>query len=386
MSTARPPLRDSYEGILERARAAFRADDVESALGLYHRLVEKLSGLSERILARRPDLHDLHLQASLELTSLLRFEARYGEAIEVLEKLLESHPDDSHLWRREIAVLHNTSGDVQKGLAELQALADERPGDVWSWLTLGHEARIEGRLQESQVALERALQVTHGATEPNALAEVHYQRFRLLADMGQIDDALASWEEALSSHSDVGNTVREVYTLLTEAGRYSEAQRFVARDGNALQAGFQRGLIASLTGDGRTARQEWRTVASLDPAEYDSGHDAWAEAVLRLGDPDPALEKLQELLPVHSEPRLLILSGIGWAMRGDRELAAALFQQAISVLRRGRPPRQKLESSDWRLLDSLVSDGEIKAALKAHFAVIDRLWDQPAVPPRLANR
>lgn len=385
MTTSRPPLRDSYEGILERARASIRSDDMEGALALYHRLVEKLSGLSDRILARRPELRDLHLQASLELTTFLRAEARYGEAIEVLNRLVDSHPDDAYLWRREIAILHNAKGDVQRGLGDLQALADERPDDIRNWLTLAREARIEGRFNAGEAALQRALQLSRGDADQEVIAEVHYQRFRLLADMGRIDAALASWEEALSSHSDVGATVREVYSLLTEAGRYSEAKRYIARDSNELQAGFQRGLIASLTANGSAARQEWRTVARLDPTDYDSGHDAWAEAVLRLGDPDPALEKLQGLLQTKSEPRLLILSGIAWAMRDDPELAAVLFQRAISVLRRGRPPRQKLESSDWHLLDSLVSDGKTKAALKPYFAVIDRLWDQPAVPPRLAT-
>jgi hypothetical protein len=61
-------------------------------------------------------------------------------------------------------------------------------------------------------------------------------------------------------------------------------------------------------------------------------------------------------------------------MRGDRELATALFQQAINLMRRDRPPRQKLNSSDWRLLDSLVTDDEIKVALKPYFAVVETLW------------
>ncbi len=386
MTASRRPLPDSYEGILNRARAAFRANDVESALGLYSRLVEKLGSLNDGILARRPELGDLHLQASLELVELLRFELRYAEAIDVLENLIESHPEETLSWRREIAILRNTKGESQRGLADLQALADEYPDDIWNWVSLGHEARIEGRLRESEFALERALQVAGSEGEPEVRAEIHYQRFRLLADMGQIDAALDAWEEALSAHSDVGKTIREVYTLLTDSGRYSEAQRYIARDSNELQGGFQRGLIASLTGNGRIAKQEWQAVARLDPSEHESGHDAWAEAVLRLGDPDPALDKVAGLLREHGEPRLLVLSGIAWAMRGDGELAATLLQRAIGALRRGRPPKKKLESADWHLLDSLVSDEQVKAVLKPYFAVIDRVWDQPTVLPQVAHR
>lgn len=386
MTSPRVPLRDSYEGILNRARAAFQAQDVYTALGLYRRLVQKLGRLSGDILRRRPQLRDLHIQASLELVELLRFEGRHAEAIEVLEQLMQSHADDAHIWRREIAVLRNAKGETDRGLAELRSLAEERPDDAWSWLALGLESRIEGRFSESQAALERALEAASSIDEAEVLAEVHYQRFRLKAAMGQIDAALAAWEAALASHSDVGKTVREVYTLLADAGRYGEAQRYVTRDTNDLQAGFQRGLIASLTGDGRTASQQWQAVARLDPSEYDAGHDAWVEATLRSGNPELALEKLPVLLREHGGVRLSILSGIAWAMRGDRELAATWLQRAIDVLRRGRPPRKKLESGDWHLLDSLVSDSETKAALKPYFAVIDRVWDRPGVLQRIANR
>ena len=93
-----------------------------------------------------------------------------------------------------------------------------------------------------------------------------------------------------------------------------------------------------------------------------------------MGDPEPALEQLQVLLAKGPTPRLLTLSGIGWAMRGDAELAGVLFQRSISLLRTRRPRKQKLDSADWRLLDSLVSDDEIKTKLKPYFAVVETVW------------
>jgi tetratricopeptide (TPR) repeat protein len=189
-----------------------------------------------------------------------------------------------------------------------------------------------------------------------------------------VDDALAAWEEALSRNPEVGSTVREVYTMLTDEGRYEEALLYIARDTNYLQSGLQLGLVASLTGKPAKAKQEWRAVADLDPSTFEYGHDAWVEAVLRLGNPDPALEWLQESLPEYGTPRLIVLSGIGWAMRQDVELATTLFQQAINMLRRQRPPKQKLDRADWRLLDSLITDDEVKAPLKPYFAVVETLW------------
>lgn len=374
MSTARPPLRDSYEGLYNRAHSLARTGNLDQASELYRRLVDRLGRLSDGILARRPELLDLHRQARLEFGSLLAAEGRYAEAIEVEQVLLETHPDESDEWRSELAVLRAAKGEVEAALSELRELAQESPDEPGRWTLLGREYRLAGRLSEGQAALDQALAACQEG-DADSLAEAQYQRFLLFKEMRQPDNAMAAWEEAAKQNQEVGRTVREVYTLLTESGRYREAQRYIARDDNALQAGLQQGLIASLTGRPLEARQAWRHVTAQDPNEFEYGHDAWVEAVLRLGDPEPALLWLQDSLPQYAfSPRLFALSGIGWAMRGDPELASVLFQQALNLMRRDRPARQKLDSADWRLLDSLVADDKIKATLKPYFAVVETIW------------
>ena len=373
MTGSRPPLPDSYEGLLNRARLARRAGDTENAIALYRRLVEKLERLSQAILDRRPELRNMHRQTRLELATGLRLEGRFAEAIEVEAVLLETDPDQASVWRTDLAILRLAKGEGEAGLAELRALAAESPDDPGPWIILGRESRIEGQLVESQAALDRALVVGRGG-DAKALGAIHYERFRLFREMGRPNDAVAAWEEAVHADADWGNTIREVYQMLTDTGRYGEARHYVDRDSNSLQSGYQRGLIALLTGNPTEARREWRKVADLDPAKFEYGHDAWVESVLRLGDPDPALEWLQESLPKVGTPRLLILSGIGWAMRQDQQVPPVLFQQAINMLRRSRPPKQKLDSADWRLLDTLVADDALKASLKPYFAVLETVW------------
>ena len=373
MSESRPPLRDSYEDLFARAQTLARAGDVEAAIVLYNRLVSKLGRLSDRILARRPELREMHEQARKELIGLLHSLGRYAEAIEAEEVLLDTHPEKAEMWRTDIAVLRIAKGEVEQGLAELQALAEEEPQTADKWLVVANEARTEGRFPESQAALERAYE-TVDQDDHEALAQPYFLQFLLWKDMGQTEKAIEAWDRTVELDARAVRSAREAYTLLTDVGRYSDALRYVDRDENPLQAGYQRGIIANLRGDPGQARREWQQVARLDPTEYEYGHDRWVEAVLRLGDPDPALEWLQENLPRYGSPRLLILSGIGWAMRQDGELAAGLFQQAISLLQRGRPPKQKLDSTDWRLLDSLVTDDELKIGLKRYFAVVETLW------------
>jgi tetratricopeptide (TPR) repeat protein len=373
MSTPRPPLPDSYEGLQARAQSLAQAGDLKNAIAVYRRLVERLGRLSDSILVRRPELGELHRQSRIELINMLASEGRYAEAIEVGQILLETDPEKTELWRRNLAVLRIAKGEAEEGLAELRTLAEETPDEPDGWIVLGAESRLAGRLAESQKALDRALEAcpTH---ETDKLTNAHYQRFLLYKEMRQVDDALDAWEETVAYNPEAGRTVREVYTMLTEVGRYGEAKRFIARDENALQAGFQEGLVASMTGQPDQAKVAWRQVADLDPGEFEYGHDAWVEAVLRLGNPEPALEWLQDALPRYGTSRLLVLSGIGWAMRDDAELSRLLLQRAIDLRRRERPPKQKLDSADWRLLDSLVADDEVKAPLKSFFAIIDTLW------------
>jgi tetratricopeptide (TPR) repeat protein len=392
VTIARPPLPDSYEGLLSQAQMAHRVGAIAEAITLYQRLVQKLDRLSERILQRRPELGEMDLQAGLELTELLRSEGRFAEAHQVLNKLASKHPDHAAAWRRDLASLRVAKGEVPEGLAELRALAEEEPQDHQDWIALGREARIEGGLRESEDALDHAQRVlsTRAVVDQasassqgrEAQAEVHFEQFLLFKDMGRLDDAMAAWEQAVAHDPTLADTVRDLYTALTNAGRYSDAQRYVERDQNPLCAGFQRGLIAQMTGKPILAREEWQGVAALDPEEFSSGQDCWVEAVLRLGDPEPAIEILGQLLRASRSPRLLTLSGIAWAMRGDADLASTLFQQSLNSLRRRRPPKQKLDSKDWHLLDSLVTDDEIKTALKPYFAVIETVWAKPGTYPR----
>lgn len=373
MSVPHPPLRDSYAGLLNRAQVARRSGDWNSAIALYRRLVERLGRLSDEILERRPDLRQMHQQAGTELAGMLRLEARYAEAYEVRTQLLHKYPHLAEDWRQETAVLSIAQGNVDAGLAELQALAEETPHDPRGWLVLGTEARIEGRLSDSEAALDRAVGAGDG-DDQTGMADVHFQRFLLYKDMGRLDDAAAAWEQAAEVDASRSATVRQVYTMFTDAGRYGAAQKYLALEDNPLRAGLQQGLIAYLMGNRTRAEEAWRAVADLDPNEFESGQDCWAEAVLRLKDQDSALAQLQGMLAQNPSLRMITLSGIGWAMRGDQELASLLLQQAINLLRRQRPAKQKLDSADWRLLDSVVTDAKIKKALKSYFAVVETIW------------
>ena len=191
------PLRDSYEGLYGRAQNQLQAGDVEGAITTLRRLVDRLKHLSERVLHRRPDLGTLHLQARMNLVRILAAEARYAEAIEAEEVLLETHPDETSKWRRDLAVLRAAKGEVNAGLSELEELAKEAPDEPGGWVILGVENRLAGKLADSQTALDRALEASKGSDGETA-AGIHYQHFLLYKEMRQLDEALTAWEELLA--------------------------------------------------------------------------------------------------------------------------------------------------------------------------------------------
>lgn len=373
MTESQRPLPDSYEGLLSRAQTAYRSGDLATAFALYQRLTDKLGRLSKQVLARRPELADMHRQARLELTGLLHGEGRFSEAIEVEQVLLETHPDEAPKWRSDLAILRISKGQVETGLAELKALAEETPDDPAPWLILARKNRLEGRLNPAQSALEKAGAVAAQA-EPETQAQICLEEFLLYRDMGNLDAAADAWERAVAHWPAAARSVREVYTMFTRVGRYNDAGRYIDRDENTLQAGFQRGLIASLTGNPTQARKYWQEVAQANPDEFQYGQDAWIESLLRLGAPNPALAWLKKALPQGTSMHLLILAGIAFAMLDNVDLAARLFKDAVQMLRYRRPPKQKLDSADWHLLDAVVANEETKQALKSYFAVVETLW------------
>ncbi len=374
MTESQQPLPDSYEGLLSRAQAAYRAGDLAGTIALYRRVTDKLGRLSQQVLARRPELADMHRQARLELTGLLHGEGRFAEAIEVEQVLLETHPDEAPKWRSDLAILRVSKGEVETGLAELKALAEESPHDPARWLILARENRIEGRLNPAQSAMEHAV-ASADPTDAEMQARICFEEFWLYRDWGKLDEAADAWERAVGHWPEAAKSVREVYTMFTNVGRYNDARRYIDRDENALQAGFQRGIVASMTGNSTQAKKYWQEVAQQNPDEVEYGQDAWVESLLRLGTPNPALAWLQKALPQSTSVRLLILTGIAWAMHDDVELAAHFFKDALQVLRYRRPPKQKLDSADWHLLDTVVAKEETKQALKSYFAVVETLWN-----------
>jgi tetratricopeptide (TPR) repeat protein len=359
-------LPDSYQDLYNEARAARMTGRHEEAITVYTRIVERLSQLSRETIEGRPDLEGLLHQASEELLEVLRWERRYDEAIELDRKLMALFPEEDLVRRTEIANLLIEKGQVEEGLSRLKEIAQADAGNIWGWITLAAQYLWLKRYEEAESYLRRATELEEAAEEDVAFA--YQYLFHLYREQDRFDDAAVAWEQARRLDPEIESTLPEVYRMFIGSGDYRQAHSYLRREQNRLRYLFHLGLMDHEQGDDYAAHRQWRRLIDMDPEDYQEGQDDWAEACLRMGLVQRAINELARLVNQGEiTARRMMLLGLGWAMTGDTEKAKAALDGAVMILDHSRPRRSRLSRDDWRLYEELVEDKEVLKALEGYF-------------------
>jgi tetratricopeptide (TPR) repeat protein len=359
-------LLDSYQDLYTQARTARLTGQHEEAITTYSRMIERLTELSPETLHGRPDLEELLHQAGQELVEVLRWERRYDQAIELEEKLIAVFPEEELVRRTEVANLLIERGRVEEGLSRLQEIAQADADNIWGWITLGAQYVWLRRYEESESYLRQAIELEGAADEDVAFAcRYLFQSYR---EQDRYDEALVVWEQARRLDPETQSTLREVYGMLIEAGDYRQAHSYLRRERNRLSYLFHLGLMDHRQGDEYAAQRQWRRLADMDPANYEEGHDDWAEACLRVGLVQQAINELARRINRGDIAlRPMILLGLAWALASDVERAKAALNGAVLVLDHSRPRRSKLSRRDWQPFEEMVRDEEVLKGLESYF-------------------
>jgi tetratricopeptide (TPR) repeat protein len=359
-------LLDSYQDLYAQARSARLAGRHEEAITIYTRIIERLSELSSETLQGRPDLEELLRQGGQELVEVLRWERRYDQAVELEKKLIALFPQEELVRKTEIANLLIERGQVEDGLSRLQEIAQADADNIWGWITLGAQYLWLRRYDEAEAYLHRAAELEGAADEDVAFA-YHYL-FQSYKEQDRYDEAVAAWEGARRLDPETQSTLPEVYRMFIEAGDYRQAHSYLRRERNRLRYLFHLGLMDHHQGDEYAAQRQWRRLADMAPDNYEEGHDDWAEACLRVGLIQQAINELaRRINQGEITLRRMMLLGLGWALANDAEKARAALNGATMILDHSRPRRSKLSRKDWRLFDELVEDKETLKALEDYF-------------------
>jgi tetratricopeptide (TPR) repeat protein len=356
---------DSYEYIYALAESNLARGDYETALANFERLSERLSQLKPVVLERRPELRNLLLVSLGKQAEIHHIQGEYEEAVEFYQQAIDIAPETRDRWQRDLALVRIDMGQAEEGLDELRAQAIATPGDSELWLTIGVECEGLGRLDEAEENLERAARV---ATDPEDKTETYLALFDFYRAQGQVEEAMAAWEHAWEDGQE-SDYVFPVYQMMWEVGDLERAREYLRREKNPLRKGFHQGLMAASDGEDDEAAKHWKRVAKMNPLEYDEGHEAWAEAALRVDHPpEEIIAALAAVLETGDfTSRGLSLQAIAEARIGHVEHAQDVLEMARNIGMRTRPREEKLSPAHWAMFDELVTDDEIKEQLQPYF-------------------
>jgi len=359
---------DSYEYIYALAQSSLARGDIETAQANYHRLSERLSKLKPVVLERRPELRNLLVLSMANQAKIHHIQGEFEQALETYQQAIAISPETKDRWQRDMALVHIDMGETEEGLDMLRAQAIAHPGESELWLAIGMEAEALGRLEEAEEHMQRA---SRTASAPEDKAQAYLALFDFYREQGQIEKALAAWDQAWSGDVRESGYVFPLYQMMWEAGELERSREYLKQEKNPLRKGYHQGLLAASEGDSDEATKQWKRVAKMNPLEYEEGHDAWAEAALRVDDsPKDVIGTLSAVLEAGDfTPRGLLLQAIAEARIGHTEHAQEVLEIARNIGLRARPRVEKLPMAHWVLFDELVADEEIKSQLQHLFQV-----------------
>ncbi len=252
-------------------------------------------------------------------------EGDFGAARETFEKALEVEP---------------TSRDASHGMAEaLGNLGRETPLPV----TLELTHRLRDRRDAAHPV--RPLEALDGIGPAPWAAKVSYWAAVAHARLGDPTRAAIGWGRALELDHDDHDSREALATLYAESGRTREAMRlrqeWCDRDPANPAAWFGIGKLALSLGLPEQATKALKTVVALAPQRAE-GHALLARAEATL-DPAAALEAARRAADLDPTAPHFTLLGDTLSRGGDREEAAAAYEQALVLDPDDEQAKQALE-------------------------------------------
>lgn len=357
-------LPGSYESMYRDALEAAGTGQVDKAIEMGLRMVNRLCRLRPETIARKPDLRDTLWRSWYSTVQFLRWEKRFPEAIDLCNRVADrlEDPDEA---RQIVGSLMIEEGQVDSGLAYLGEIAERRQvSDYWVHLAVEQIALRHYELAEASCRTALSL-----AQDNNQAASANLTLFDLYQRTGRVDQALSAWNMATVLNTGLGDLVSQVCDWLIHQGELEKARTYLARDTNPVTQMFYQGLIDWHSNRLQPARDKWRRVIQMELGDSGPEIAAWLEASLRLGEPVRVTEWAQRAqAAAHiQDVGELALVGIANLMQGNTAPAHEWFEEATTLLRRRWPPQSALPARYWALLTSLVTDREVVQSVAHHF-------------------
>jgi len=291
-------------------------------------------------LNRARNLNPTDARLKLNLCMGLGANRRYEEAIECYQAVLRMKPSSPQKVSEQLAQAYYLSGDRKRAIERYEELY--RQGYREALLGLGQALDDDGNHTAALKAYDAFLAERHVDRD---LAIAHVKRSATLAHLGEHDQALAEYQEALKyAPGDVLILVHrgvEMATAIDLNAGIARLQTLVDENGNADSipfASLQLGILLQRKGDWQRAADQFRRATELRP-NYVEAHLKLAYALAHEGRRSEAIKeyrKVAKLSPYDLERgnyQILAKQWLGNALRDQANYsgAASAYQEAIRL-------------------------------------------------------
>ncbi|WP_442944929.1 tetratricopeptide repeat protein [Nostoc sp.] len=259
------------------------------------------------------------------LAGHLRNQSRFREAIHLCKSTLEITKNHSVL--REIAYCEHQIGEVNQALNYYEEALNLCPAEDERELAaiyhcLGMLKANKGEVDEAIALYNQSLEITQRIGDVQGRAGTLQSLAILSANKGEVDEAIALYNQALEIYERTGNVQGRAGTL-HELGRMyadkGEVEQAIALYNQALEIDERTGNV-----QGKAATLHQLAILSADKGDVDEAialYHQSLEITQRIGDVQSKAVTLQQLAGIY-------------AKKGEVEQAIALYHQSLEIFER----------------------------------------------------
>ncbi len=206
------------------------------------------------------------------------------QALRLCQEILIAEPDHLDALNLAATITYRT-GNSDRTISLLKAVAALRPNDAEAHINLGDVLRWTQRAEEAVAAYRRALEIAPG------LAEAHHSLGLAQERLGRFDEAGAAYRRALEIRPDHAEAHNNYGAILQADGKPDEAaaayRRALGIDPGLVKAHYNLAHVLIEQGDHRAALDACEACLEVDPANTNA-LAIKAAALDELGDRDGA--------------------------------------------------------------------------------------------------
>ncbi|HEX4823168.1 MAG TPA: sulfatase-like hydrolase/transferase [Candidatus Polarisedimenticolaceae bacterium] len=298
--------------------------------------VEKGLSMLRALVPQAPENFMVHYQIAAALIG----SGRNDQAVPELEQVIAAAPEfgAAHMMLGEsLAAL----GRLDDAVARFDAAARAMPGLAEPKITEGHALETRGRFDAAAVAYHDAIE-----REPSSW-NAAYALLTLRVGRGDVAHAVDELAALRGEHAGswaLETTYADALSRQGETGRAEEAiRRSLALDPNRLETLERAAAIFVAARQPKEAIDAYRKILAAGPG---TAAAQWGLAKVLVqagtdGEADAAIGELERQYPRRADA--LILRGLLFERRGDREAAEGAYRKAVALDPGSEPARRALE-------------------------------------------